>query len=306
MKELNRSTQKAFSKIGFVYAVYSILALIAQILAIDIVSDFIRPGLYLRYTDIQMLVSSIALHITGFVVLTLGLSSPALIPKSPDKHVMSLGAFLKAICMCYALLIVSNLIGTLLTTGIGVLQGKPVANPVEQVVMDMSLPVMFAVMVIGAPIFEELFFRKFLIDRTLQYGAWLSALLSGFMFGLFHGNLSQLPYAFALGVFFSFIYIRTGHIGYSMALHAVINFLGSIVGSILLKNIDSGYAVYETAAFLLVAAGSIFWISDSRKIRFPYQEKPFDEHFGPRTVLLNFGMLLYIFLWSLMIVFATI
>lgn len=334
MKEVNHSAQKAFSKIGFVYAVYSILAMTAQIIAINICSAFVHPSMYVRFTDIQMLASSVSLHVTGLIVLTIGLSSPKLVIQRPHRHAMSPGAFLKAVCMCYTLLILSNLIGTFLTAGIGMLQGKPVTNPVEQVVMDMSMPVMFTVMVVGAPIFEELFFRKFLIDRTLRYGEWLSALLSGFMFGLFHGNLSQFPYAFALGIFFAFIYIRTGHIGYAVALHAVINFLGSIVGSILLKNIDLEYytlmrsdinarnfmqifqssdiknilllAGYEAAAVLLVAIGSIFWILESRKIRFKIQEQELDKGTGFKTGFLNFGMLLYTMIWILMIVFATI
>lgn len=334
MNEVNYSAKKTFSKIGLIYAIYSIAAMIAQIVAIQAATSYFHPSMFVSLTDIQMTASTVSLHVTGLILLTVGLGGFRLPVVKLYKHGMSIGAFLKAVCMCYALLIVSNLIGTWLTDAIGILQGKSIANPVEQVVLDMSLPVMCVVTVVAAPIFEELFFRKFLIDRTVQYGELLSAVLSGFMFGLFHGNLSQFPYAFALGVFFAFVYIRTGHIGYSIALHAAINFLGSIAGSILLKDIDLEYytivmsnihfenlmelikspalkgvlllAGYEAAAMLLVAVGGIFWILEGRKIIFQKGSQTLAKGSRFKTVILNFGMLSYIIIWVLMIIFATV
>ena len=123
------------------------------------------------------------------------------------KH-MTIGAFFKALFMSYSLLIITNLIGTLITNMIGILKGSPIINPVEEIALNMDLPFLILFTVIGAPIFEELFFRKFLVDRTAQYGEGVSVVISGFMFGMFHGNLSQFPYAFALGAFFAYICAR--------------------------------------------------------------------------------------------------
>lgn len=89
---------------------------------------------------------------------------------------------------------------------------------------------------ICAPIVEEYVFRKLIIDRTVQYGQATAILLSGLMFALFHGNFNQFVYAFTLGVFWGFIYVKTGRLIYTVALHMTVNFLGSIPGLLLMKS----------------------------------------------------------------------
>ena len=78
-------------------------------------------------------------------------------------------------------------------------------------------------------IFEELLFRKFMIDRTLRHGEFVSCALSGIMFGIWHGNFQQFFFAFFLGVLFAFVYIRTGRIIYTMILHGSLNLITSSV-----------------------------------------------------------------------------
>ena len=79
------------------------------------------------------------------------------------------------------------------------------------------------------PIFEELLFRKFMIDRTIRHGEFISCAMSGIMFGLWHGNFQQFFYAFFVGVLFAFVYIRTGNIIYTMILHASMNLVTSTI-----------------------------------------------------------------------------
>ena len=78
-------------------------------------------------------------------------------------------------------------------------------------------------------VFEELLFRKFLIDRTIRHGEFISCAMSGIMFGLWHGNFQQFFFAFFVGVLFVFVYIRTGNIIYTMILHASMNLVTSLV-----------------------------------------------------------------------------
>ena len=80
-----------------------------------------------------------------------------------------------------------------------------------------------------APILEEIFFRKLIIDRTRRYGELASILVSAFFFALFHGNFSQFFYAFGIGVLFGYIYCRTGSYVTVTLLHVVFNiFMGVI------------------------------------------------------------------------------
>ena len=70
---------------------------------------------------------------------------------------------------------------------------------------------------------------KLLIDRTRRYGDWTAILLSGLLFGLFHGNLFQFFYAALVGMILAYIYTRSGSYLRCVAMHAAINFMGSIV-----------------------------------------------------------------------------
>ena len=58
------------------------------------------------------------------------------------------------------------------------------------------------------------------------------------MFGLFHGNFTQFFYAAALGLLFAWVYIRTGKIIHTIAMHFMLNFWGSAMPLILLRRID--------------------------------------------------------------------
>ncbi len=60
-----------------------------------------------------------------------------------------------------------------------------------EMILDGNMVFTFISVVIGAPIVEELLFRKLLIDRTIGYGEKISVLLSGTLFGLAHGNFQQ-------------------------------------------------------------------------------------------------------------------
>jgi len=80
-----------------------------------------------------------------------------------------------------------------------------------------------------APIFEELIFRKLLIDRVIKYGEFCAIMMSGIMFGLFHGNFAQFFFATGLGMLFAFVYARTGKIWYTILLHMVVNMTTSVI-----------------------------------------------------------------------------
>ncbi len=82
---------------------------------------------------------------------------------------------------------------------------------------------------ICAPFGEELIFRKLLIDRTRRYGDMTAILLSGLLFGLFHGNLFQFFYAALVGMVMAYIYTRSGKYLWCVAMHAAINLMASIV-----------------------------------------------------------------------------
>ncbi|MBP5230542.1 MAG: CPBP family intramembrane metalloprotease [Clostridia bacterium] len=82
--------------------------------------------------------------------------------------------------------------------------------------------------VVGAPILEELVFRKTLLDVLHPHGETAAALVSALLFGLIHGNSGQFFLAFLLGLLFAGVYQRTGKIAYTMILHFIINMTATV------------------------------------------------------------------------------
>ena len=83
--------------------------------------------------------------------------------------------------------------------------------------------VYYAYAMIGAPFFEELAFRKTLLNALHPYGEAQAAFATALLFGLMHGNPAQFILAFTLGLLLAAVYQRTGKIIYTMLLHFLIN-----------------------------------------------------------------------------------
>ena len=84
----------------------------------------------------------------------------------------------------------------------------------------------FIMIVIAAPLLEEIFFRGVILDGFLKnYKALHAILVSAFIFALVHGNLVQGLNAFILGVLFGWIYWKTKSIIPTIILHAINNAL---------------------------------------------------------------------------------
>lgn len=76
-----------------------------------------------------------------------------------------------------------------------------------------------------APIAEEIMFRSLLLKPLRAYGDLTAVLVSGILFGLYHGNFDQFAYATLLGLFFSTIAVKYNSIVPVTILHAANNII---------------------------------------------------------------------------------
>jgi membrane protease YdiL (CAAX protease family) len=97
--------------------------------------------------------------------------------------------------------------------------------------------------VVGAPFFEEIFFRGLLLrglcrmfapgspGRTVARVVALSAavVLDGVLFGLAHGEWEQLAGLAVFGMILAFVSYRTGRLGMNMVAHATFNLVAIVV-----------------------------------------------------------------------------
>ena len=106
-------------------------------------------------------------------------------------------------------------------------------------------------MAVFAPITEELLFRGLLQRLMLPYGKRFAIFASAFLFGIFHGNLIQSPYAFLVGLILG--YVACEHsIAWAMLLHMINNM---ILGDSLSRVTMGLPAEVSELIFLLLTAG---------------------------------------------------
>jgi hypothetical protein len=90
--------------------------------------------------------------------------------------------------------------------------------------------------VVGAPFFEELFFRGVLLRSLARLfgtlGGWvgpaLAMIITGILFGLAHAESLQLLGLAVFGIILSFISYRTGRLGMNMVAHAAFNLVALV------------------------------------------------------------------------------
>ncbi len=114
-----------------------------------------------------------------------------------------------------------------------------------------TLP-MFIYVCLAAPVFEEILFRGIAQRRFCSYGKCFSILCSGILFGAFHANPIQAPFAFAFGLILGYISLEYS-LGWAVVFHLLNNLvLGGIVNYI--EPLWLGQLVH----FFLVWGGGIF------------------------------------------------
>ena len=241
-----KEAKNHFSRLGLSAFVILGLGTAVQILAIGVTNN-VWPQ-WLENSWGMWLLTFAPLYL---IAVPVGLLLLRKVPVKPlEKHDLKPGRYIVSAIICIFMMYAGNILGTIITALLQLLPGISAGNPVLGYATNNALLPKVLFMVILAPVIEEYIFRKQLIDRMHIYGEKLAVFTSALMFGLFHGNLSQFFYAFALGLVFGYVYLKTGKLRYSIGLHMLINFIGSVVGPFFLEKL----AVLDTMETMDLAA----------------------------------------------------
>ena len=318
--------KKQFSKLGLMFFLGTIIIYVAQLIPMLIIRA-VKPE-WISDPNMNIIISVLPLYLVGMPLLIM------LVKKVPainiERRKMKPGAFVIAAIMCFAVMYVSNIVGNVITIIISMIKGGAVENVVAQMTNETSLWLIILYMVICAPIMEEYIFRKLIVDRTARFGQGVAIVTSGLMFGLFHGNLNQFAYAFTLGIFLAYLYVKTGNIKITIALHMMINFVGGFISTILMRVLDLeemeialaspdmqvmmdymmnnlggliGIMLFAFFVFGMMIAGGILLIVNLCQKKFVLAKGEVEIPKGKKfsAVMLNVGMILYSIFWIVMI-----
>ena len=237
--------RRFFSRIG--------LGLLVLAVATNVVAIFATQLLYLLAPDVtrqwwfSWVLSIVPLYGIGLPLMWLTLRA---LPKAPRNTICSVrgrdvpmtrfhfGWWCVLAVIAFGYMYIGSLIGNGLMAIMSRLVGYDYQNALQGVISDSPLWATFLCTVVIAPLGEELLFRKLLIDRTRRYGDGVSILLSAVFFALFHGNLFQFFYAFALGLILGYLYTRTGKMRWNVGMHALINLIGGVYSQYLISKLD--------------------------------------------------------------------
>lgn len=307
--------KKHFSRLGFgIFAILG-LAAVAQTLLIGVVIALFPQ--WLEHSWSTWIITFAPLYL---VAVPVGLLLLRKVPaRRLERHSLKPGSLAVFAIICIFMMYAGNIVGTVVTTLLGLLPGIAAENPILGYTSDNAIlpKVLFAVIL--APVIEEYIFRKQLIDRMHIYGEKLAVVASALIFGLFHGNLSQLFYAFTLGLVFGYVYLKTGKLRYSIGLHMLINLMGSVIGPLFVEKIAGldtmetldmtimpwllGYAAYVVVLLGLAITGLVLLCIHKRKVSFTVTELELPKGSRFKTVCMNAGMIL-LFIGCILLIIA--
>lgn len=259
--EIIRDAKRAFSRCHLGASVYNIVA-VAVMLIVEVViiialgidkSKAVFNSPYFIWT-----MQVICMYVVAYPVFLLFVRK---LPKAKrKKKPMSLEEFVVVFLISEGAMISFALVSNLFLELLSSLLGYPIGDTTSDMIMDTPIWVVVLVAVIIGPIIEELVFRKAFIDVLSRYGDRVAIIFSAVAFGLFHGNFSQVFYATAIGLIFGYVYTKTSNILYTILLHILINFMGTVPSLLVTDSMDRILNMTEETVFELSMLSDIMLI----------------------------------------------
>ena len=135
------------------------------------------------------------------------------------------GTLLPLVLIGLAVCMVANLLGGIFSSVFGAIGIESQSAEFQSdILKGWYFPV---ISIIGGAILpaliEEFALRGVVLGSLRRYGNNFAIIVSAILFGIMHGNLEQIPFAFVLGLYFGFITIKTGTVWAAVLLHFINN-----------------------------------------------------------------------------------
>ena len=139
-------------------------------------------------------------------------------PFSPTKPV-GIGFTFFAILAAIGLCMFTNIINSYILTILSEL-GAEIPEPPQMMEPTLtSLGLNLLVMAVLPALLEEMIYRGYILRTLRPYGNVFAVVISSLLFGLMHGNLRQIPFAFIVGLVLGLLYVLTDNIWLSITVH---------------------------------------------------------------------------------------
>ncbi len=214
---------------------------------------------------------------------------------------MTFGSFLSLFCLATTSQLVFSILNLVIEWLLNQV-GLSAQSSAESASLTATSFSMFLYAGIVAPVFEEFFFRGVVLRHIQPYGKRLAVFASAFLFGMFHGNIVQSPFAFCVGLVYGYTAVEYS-ILWAMLLHMVNNLVlgdmltrlatltGNSVMNILFAVIIYGSAIAAVGILIVRRREVTAWFRENRMV--PGSRKAF--FLAPGVLVFNIYMVLNIF-----------
>jgi len=226
-REICRRLRHKFSTSGWVLLIYYGIMNVA-VTAVSFMVTFL--SMMESEGDIDSAVNAAANSGLGYIIAVVVGSLLLLLWKKKDfcfRHIwrseqpMRLGAFFSLFAIFFGIQAVVQ-VSTGIMESIFNMFGFSMMEGLEQVSTTGDTLSMFLYVAILAPITEEMLFRGAILRSLQPYGKKFAVLASAFLFGIFHGNFIQTPYAFLVGLVLGYVTVEYS-MGWAIFLHLLNN-----------------------------------------------------------------------------------
>lgn len=259
-KQINKWLRRRFTTVGWTLVGYFALIniLVMAVMASDMLIQQLRfgaAGEWGRETDMNAIAGNAWGYILAIAVALIILHGW----KGPDywkteillkEKSMTSGTFFSVLSLCIGFQFV-NMVWIMCLELMLNLFGLSALGIMEDVSGASNTFSMFLYASLLAPISEELLFRGFVLRSLRPYGKRFAIFGSAVLFGLFHGNLLQTPYAFLVGLVLGYVTVE-----YSVVWAIVLHVFNNLVVADLLTRLTAGLPEVLIGAVNLLLFGS--------------------------------------------------
>lgn len=167
--------------------------------------------------------------------------------------------FIPVICIGMAAAMVSNKASDILEQNFSIFGIQNTVNFSNEVSSGIEIFLYFISTAVVPAFAEELAFRGIVIGTLKKYGEAFAIITSAIMFGAMHRNITQIVFAFILGLIFGFIACKTKSIIPTIAIHCINNAYAVVVDILNTTGIISE-RMHVSIYFLLVSVFCILGI----------------------------------------------
>ncbi len=128
----------------------------------------------------------------------------------------------------------ANYISSILLSFISLFGAESTYSSIQDPKSISDLILMCISVAVIPPLIEEYALRGVTLSRLRRYGNSFAIIATSIMFGIFHGDAMQIPFAFMCGLFFAYSVIATESLWTGIIIHALNNIL-SCVASVIMQ-----------------------------------------------------------------------